>query len=126
MASFKLTKFKSRKTKPNSQVHLSEYKNKTQKKKKNNKKKTKKKKTNNTKKNQSSCATALYKPFKHSLTHCAIPFALYIPNERIMKKHIMIPVVAAVVLLAAWTKPLIEKITTEKTVSNSVSFAVYK
>jgi len=43
-----------------------------------------------------------------------------------MKKHIMIPVVAAVVLLAAWTKPLVEKITTEKTVSKSVSFAVYK
>ncbi len=44
-----------------------------------------------------------------------------------MKKHILwIPVVAAVVLLAAWAKPMIENINFEKPVSKNISFAVYK
>jgi len=44
-----------------------------------------------------------------------------------MKKHLLVwlAVGAAVVLLAAWSKPLIEKINFEKPVSKSISFAVY-
>lgn len=44
-----------------------------------------------------------------------------------MKKHLVwLAIGAAVVLLAAWSKPLIENISFEKPVSKSISFAVYK
>ena len=43
-----------------------------------------------------------------------------------MKKHVWILVAAAVVLLAAWAKPIVEKINFEKPVTKNISFAVYK
>ena len=44
-----------------------------------------------------------------------------------MKKHILwLMVAAAVVLLAAWGKPIIENISFKAPVSKSISFAVYK
>jgi hypothetical protein len=44
-----------------------------------------------------------------------------------MKKHLIwFPVIAVVVLLAAWSKPIVENITFSKPVSKSISFAVYK
>ena len=44
-----------------------------------------------------------------------------------MKKQLIwLPVVAAIVLLAAWNKPLREMMTPEKAVSKDISFAVYK
>jgi hypothetical protein len=44
-----------------------------------------------------------------------------------MKKHILwLPVVIVVVLLAAWTKPMIENLNFEKPVNKNISFAVYK
>ena len=44
-----------------------------------------------------------------------------------MKKQLIwLPVVLAVVMLAAWSKPLKEMMTSEKTVSKNISFAVYK
>jgi len=42
------------------------------------------------------------------------------------KQTIGLVVVIAVVMLAAWSKPLKEMITPEKTVSKNISFAVYK
>lgn len=44
-----------------------------------------------------------------------------------MKKQLIwLPVVLAVVILAAWSKPLKEMMTPEKAVSKNISFAVYK
>lgn len=44
-----------------------------------------------------------------------------------MKKQLIwLPVVLAVVILTAWSKPLKEMMTPEKAVSKNISFAVYK
>jgi hypothetical protein len=75
---------------------------------------------------RSSAQQPVYGPFLHPLTQTYTAFALYIPNEQIMKKHLLwFPVAATVVLLAAWSKPIIANISFQKPVSKSISFAVY-